>query len=99
MLGENIKKMRKKNNITQKELAEFMNLTQNAISNWENNINEPSEKQIRMMCEKYNTTPNELYGIDSKIENNIWNEYFGDVTLEEFEFLMNELNKYRANKK
>ena len=40
-VGENIKNIRKKNNITQEELAEKLNVTRQAVSNWENGKTEP----------------------------------------------------------
>ena len=40
-VGENIQNIRKKNNITQEELAEKLNVTRQAVSNWETGKNEP----------------------------------------------------------
>ena len=45
-VGENIKNVRKKNNITQEELAEKLNVTRQAVSNWENGKSEPDIKTI-----------------------------------------------------
>ena len=37
-VGENIKKTRNKIGITQEELAEKINVTRQAVSNWENGV-------------------------------------------------------------
>ena len=36
-LGEKIKELRQKNNVTQEKLAEYLNITCQSISKWENN--------------------------------------------------------------
>ena len=41
-VGENIKKTRNKLGITQEELAEKINVTRQAVSNWENGKTEPT---------------------------------------------------------
>ena len=42
MLGEKIKTLRSKNSLTQKDLAEKLYVTAQAVSRWENNEVEPS---------------------------------------------------------
>ena len=41
MVGKNIKLFREQKNITQSELAEKLNVTRQAVSNWENEKTEP----------------------------------------------------------
>ena len=41
-IGENIKELRKINNLTQKQFAEKMDTTQQRVSEWEKNKVEPS---------------------------------------------------------
>ena len=99
MLIENIKLLRRERELTQKDLADLLHVSQNTISNWENGVSQPTIEQVEKICEVFNVSINTLYGIDNSFENSIWYEYFKDVTLEEFDFLMKELKKYRANKK
>ena len=44
--NEQIKRLRKENNLTQEEMAKKLNITRQAISNWENNRNLPDFEMI-----------------------------------------------------
>ena len=101
MLGNNIRIFRQKNKLTQLDLAKFLNVTQNTISNWENSVSKPTVDQVEKICREYKVSLNELYGFDDELSKNIWVEQFRDITLDEFEFLMNQLKEYRLeeNKK
>lgn len=48
-VGENIKKTRNKIGITQEELAEKINVTRQAVSNWENGKTEPILKLLQKL--------------------------------------------------
>ena len=45
-IGEQIKRYRKKKNLTQNELAQKLDLSQETIFNWENNLETPTEDDI-----------------------------------------------------
>lgn len=47
MFGENLKKIRKKNNLGQVELAKKLNVANGTISMWENNLRTPDLKTIK----------------------------------------------------
>lgn len=49
-LGNNIKELRKQFNLTQKELADQLHVTAQAVSRWENSEVEPSIETIRSMA-------------------------------------------------
>ena len=53
-VGMFIKKLRKDNNLTQKELAEKYGVTYQAVSKWENGINLPDITLIRQMSKDFN---------------------------------------------
>ncbi|MFZ7119485.1 MAG: helix-turn-helix domain-containing protein [Eubacteriaceae bacterium] len=53
-LGKKIKYLREKNSMTQKRLAELLNLTQQAIGKWEKDINEPDSKALIKLSEIFN---------------------------------------------
>jgi transcriptional regulator with XRE-family HTH domain len=49
--GEKIKRLRQKNNMMQSELAEYLSVTNGAISNWENNRRLPSIEELKNIAE------------------------------------------------
>ncbi len=51
-----IKELREKSNITQFELAQYLNVTQNTISNYENGIREPDLAIIKKIAKYFNVT-------------------------------------------
>lgn len=59
-LGENIKSLRRANNMSQKEFAEKMNTTQQRVSEWECNKVEPSLYNVKKMIEVLKTSFEEL---------------------------------------
>jgi transcriptional regulator with XRE-family HTH domain len=50
-VGEKIKQLRRKNNIQQSRLAKYLNVTNGAISNWENNRRLPSIEELKKIAE------------------------------------------------
>lgn len=70
MLGENIKKCRKENNISQEELAEKLGVTRQSISLWENEQTTPSIENLVAIANIFNTTTDILLKdtIENKIE-------------------------------
>ena len=59
-VGENIKNIRKKNNITQEELAEKLNVTRQAVSNWENGKTEPDIETLTKIAQIFDISIDEL---------------------------------------
>ena len=59
-VGENIKNIRKKNNITQEELAEKLNVTRQAVSNWENGKSEPDIETLTNIAQIFDISIDEL---------------------------------------
>lgn len=60
-IGKFIKQKRKEKKITQSMLAEMLNVTDRAISKWENGICMPDSGIIRELCETLNITINALF--------------------------------------
>lgn len=60
MLSQNIKELRNKNQWTQKELAEKLHVTSQAISRWEKGEVEPSVSTIGEMARIFNVTTDEI---------------------------------------
>lgn len=54
-IGENICELRKQNNMSQEELAEQLNVSRQAISNWERNKTQPDISTIAKMSSLFGT--------------------------------------------
>lgn len=66
MLGDNIKKLRTDNFLTQKDLADKLFVTAQAVSRWENGDVEPSIGTIKEMAKIFNVSADEIIGIPLK---------------------------------
>jgi transcriptional regulator with XRE-family HTH domain len=63
-IGEIIKKLRKQKGITQEQLAEYLNISPQAVSRWEINSTLPDITLIPMITNIFNVTSDQLLGID-----------------------------------
>lgn len=63
-IGQFIKEIRLNNKLTQKELADKLGVTFQAVSKWENGKNIPDIAILKRMCELYNMDINEI--LDAK---------------------------------
>lgn len=60
-LGENLKKIRTKKNITQTELAETLNVDKSFVSNIENGKNNPTLSTIANLAKALKVSVDELF--------------------------------------
>lgn len=60
MVGKNIKRFRDKKNITQEELANKLNVTRQAVSNWENEKTQPDVETLGKIAEVLEVSLEEL---------------------------------------
>ncbi len=60
MLGDNIRKYRKINNMSQDELAEKLNVTRQSVSLWENGQTQPSLENIVALAKLFKVSTDEL---------------------------------------
>ena len=60
-VGENLKQARKVKGLTQKQVAEQLNMTQQQYSRFENGVFELNYDLIVSLCKMLDTTPNELF--------------------------------------
>ena len=65
-IGSFIKKIRKDNNLTQKELADKLGVTYQAVSKWENGLNIPDIGIIKEISKMYNIEIDELLSGEKK---------------------------------
>lgn len=66
MLGEKIKTLRTENSLTQKDLAEKLFVTAQAVSRWENDEVEPSITTLTAMAKIFNISVSELLGEETE---------------------------------
>lgn len=59
-IGKFIAECRKKNNLTQKQLAEKLNITDRAVSKWENGKSMPDSSIMLELCNELKISVNEL---------------------------------------
>ena len=69
-IGKFIKECRKKKNLTQDELASTLNVTDKAISKWENGRCLPDVSLFAELCKELDITVNELLSGEKLNENN-----------------------------
>lgn len=60
-IGKFIKEIRKKNNLTQKDLADKYNVTYQAVSKWENGKNMPDTSLIKQMSKDFNISLDDIF--------------------------------------
>lgn len=63
-LGENIYTLRKKNNLSQEQLGEQINVTRQTISNWELNETTPNTEQLKLISKTFNISIDDLLDND-----------------------------------
>ena len=62
-IGEKIKELRKAQNITQEKLAEYLNISYQAISKWENGLALPDITLIPSLSNFFGVSADYLLGI------------------------------------
>lgn len=58
--AENLKNLRKEAGLLQRELAEKLNLTKNAVSGWEVGRNQPDFDTLLRICDIFDVTADEI---------------------------------------
>ena len=64
-IGENIKRLRKEKDLTQEKLAEYLNISCQAISKWERNESYPDITMIIPIASYFGVSTDELLGLDA----------------------------------
>ena len=64
--AENLKKIRKENNLSQEQLAEELGVSRQAISKWESAVAYPEMDKIIALCDKFNLNLDDLLHKDIK---------------------------------
>ena len=69
-IGQLIKKIRKENNLTQKDFADKLGVTYQAVSKWENGKNIPDISILKQICDEYNLNIDEILNGETKKSKN-----------------------------
>ncbi|HCX50715.1 XRE family transcriptional regulator [Bacillus cereus] len=64
MIGENLRKLRKKNNLTMKELGQKLNLAESTISGYENGNRKPDYETLNKFADFFEVSTDYLFGRD-----------------------------------
>lgn len=57
-----LKKLREKNNLTQEEMAQKVNITRQAISRWETGETQPDTQMLKVLSREFDVSINTLLG-------------------------------------
>ncbi len=59
---EILKNLREKNNLTQEEMAQRVNVTRQAVSRWETGETQPNPEMLKVLSREFNVSINTLLG-------------------------------------
>jgi len=74
-IGTKIRALRKKNDITQEKLSEYLGVSAQAVSRWESGICYPDIEILPTISDFFNTSIDELLGINQEQKDNQVNKY------------------------
>lgn len=69
--GDKIKDARKAAGLTQRQLADKLEVSNTSISNWEKNISRPDPDMIQHLCWALNVQPNYFFSITHSVPDNL----------------------------
>ncbi len=99
-IGSTIKRLRRENDITQEQLAEYLGITSRAISQWECDRTAPDISQIPALCHIFDVSSDVLLGIDIEKNNEEIKKYLDTARnlchqgkWEEYTAILREANK------
>ena len=97
-LSENIKTLRIMAGLSQKELAEKINRSQNTVCNWERAKISPDADILEVLCGLFEVTPNQLFGWDKcpKIDKYIIKKQEIEFEIEALNNQQDEIEKRKA---
>ena len=64
VFAQRLRELRLEKNLTMKQLAKEINATDAAVSNWENEINEPKISYLVSLAQFFNVSADYLLGLD-----------------------------------
>lgn len=91
--GTKIASLRKEKNMTQKDLAEQLHVTDKAVSKWERGLNYPDLSLFPELATVLDTTIADLLGLDGTIPDSAI-DVISEITKQEKKVLQNILKEY-----
>jgi len=77
--NENFKRLRKKADLTQEEVAEIFNISPQSVSRWETGANYPDIEILPYIAGFFKVTVDELLGTNEILDDKIVAKYFNDI--------------------
>ncbi len=74
-IGEKIKELRKAQDITQEKLADYLNISYQAVSKWENGLALPDITLVPQLANFFGVSADELLGITKPEQSQELKEY------------------------
>lgn len=103
MFAERLLLLRKETKETQRQLADFLHVTQSAINKWEGDKNEPDIRFLNAIADHYNVSVDYLTGRTQIRQGNIPEKLRHPITEEDIkkyeDFVRNAANAYFWNDK
>lgn len=75
ILSLRIKELRKEKNLTQRQLAEILNTTDDSIFSWEKGRSQPSIEAIKKICIYFDVSADYLLGLEDETGAKTYNSY------------------------
>lgn len=70
-LGDRLREARKSAGLTQRQLADKINVSNTSISNWEKGFSNPDPDTIQHLCWALNVQPNYFFSVETSFPSNI----------------------------
>lgn len=68
LFGNNFKRLRRENGLSQKDVAGQLGVHQSNVSDWENDVSRPEYENLIQLSKIYQCTIAELLGIDENMQ-------------------------------
>lgn len=79
-IGERIKELRKAQDVTQERLADYLNISYQAVSKWENGLALPDITLIPALSGFFGVSADYLFGIDTEYSDKVIENVLGEVS-------------------
>lgn len=111
LFGDRLKELRKEHNLTQEDIGNLCDVAKNTVSNWENNVNQPSFEITKKLAEYFGVTIDYLLNFTQNDVDNMerlkqalkqagmWDYSIDDMSREDFEKAMKIVAMLKDKKK
>lgn len=65
IFAQRLRELRQEKGLSMKQLAKELNITDAAVSNWENEINEPKISYLKAIAQYFNVSADYLLGLEN----------------------------------